>query len=84
MGDAANLLNDDAFFTDLARYAEGLLSEQLVRKRYRLADSTWESLGANETLIEQIELEKIRRIRSGAAKREKAQQLVVKGPDILS
>ena len=34
-------------------------------------------------LIEDIEAEKVRRIRNGSAKREKAQQLVVQAPDVL-
>jgi hypothetical protein len=84
MGDSLSLINNHDFITDCARYAEGVLTEQHVRKKYRLADETWEALGHDEALIEQIELEKIRRIRSGAAKRERAQQLVTKAPDVLS
>jgi hypothetical protein len=72
-----------ALIADCARFSEGVLTEAQVRKRHRLDDSAWEALGENEALIEAIEAEKLRRIRSGAAKREKAQQLVVKAPDIL-
>src|SRR5262249_38727764 len=44
----------------------------------------WTELAKDEALIEAIELEKTRRVRNGQAKREKAQQLVIAGPDILS
>ena len=49
-----------------ARYAENILSEEAVKKKYRFDDATWENLGTNETLIEKIEAEKIRRIRNGS------------------
>jgi hypothetical protein len=90
MGDTVNLpiaLDSDLgrkLVSDLARYSEGQCTEQEVRKRHHFDESTWESLGENEALIEAVEAEKLRRIRNGAAKREKAQQLVVKAPDILS
>jgi hypothetical protein len=90
MGDVVNLpiaLDSDLgrkLIGDLARYSEGQCTEQEVRKRHHFDESTWESLGDNEALIEAVEAEKLRRIRNGAAKREKAQQLVVKAPDILS
>jgi hypothetical protein len=71
------------FVSDLARYAEGLCSEQEVRKKYHFDESTWTKLGSDDALAEAIEAEKVRRIRSGAAKRERAQQHIVKGPDIL-
>lgn len=90
MSDTVNLpiaLNSELgrnLVSDLARYAEGVCSEQEVRKKHHFDESTWESLGANEALIEAVEAEKLRRIRNGAAKREKSQHLVVKAPDILS
>jgi hypothetical protein len=84
MHDAAALIKDDAFITDFARFSEGILDEKFLRRKYRLAEVDWIRLGADDQLVEAIELEKIRRIRNGAAKREKAQQLVVKGPEILS
>ena len=46
-------------------------------------ESTWAAFGNNDKLIEIIETEKTKRICSGATKREKAQQLVVKAPGIL-
>jgi hypothetical protein len=71
------------FVTDMTRYAEGLLPEKDVRKKYHFDEATWERLGSDEQLIEAIEAEKLRRVRDGSAKREKAQQLIVKGPEIL-
>ena len=82
-GQPVQLEDDLEFISDLARYAEGLFSEQDVKKKHHLSADTWEPLGSNEVLIEKIEAEKVRRIRNGSAKREKAQQLVVKAPDVL-
>jgi len=81
--DPPSLIDNHEFVTDLARYAEGLFSEQDVKKRHHLDEDTWTKLGEDEALIEAIEAERIRRVRSGAAKRERAQQHIVKGPDIL-
>ena len=82
-GQPAQLEDDLEFISDLARYAEGLFSEQDVKKKHHLSADTWERLGSNEVLIEKIEAEKVRRIRNGSAKRERAQQLVVQAPDVL-
>src|SRR5262249_11657390 len=71
------------FVTDMTRYAEGLLPEKDVRKKYHFDEATWGRLGQDDALVTAIEAEKVRRISSGAAKREKAQQLIVKGPEIL-
>jgi hypothetical protein len=90
MGDTVNLpiaLDSEtgrALITDLARFSEGVCSEQEVRKRHRFDESTWNALGDNEKLLEEVEAEKLRRIRSGAAKREKSQHLVVKAPEVVS
>jgi len=69
---------------DLCRYAENLISESAVRKKWRLSETTWELLGADDELVRAIEEEKTRRIRSGATKREAAQQHIVRGPGILA
>jgi hypothetical protein len=69
---------------DCVRFAEGLLTEAAIRKKYRFDDDAWEALGSNDELIEKIEAEKLRRIRDGSSKREKAQLLVVKAPDIVA
>src|SRR5262245_31652324 len=68
---------------DLCRYAENLASESAVRKKWRLSEETWEALGSSDELVRAIEEEKTRRIRSGATKRELAQQHIVRGPTVL-
>jgi len=83
MADALSLIDNHEFVVDCARYAEGILTEAAVKKKYRFDDATWASLGEDDALVEVIEAEKIRRVRNGSAKREKAQQLITKGPDVL-
>lgn len=78
-----SLINNLEFITDLARFAEGLYTQQDVKKKYRFDDDAWAKLGKDETLIEAIQAEKVRRIRNGSSAREKAQQLFVKAPDVL-
>src|SRR5262249_13067962 len=75
---------EHALVVDCARFAEGLLSEKDVRKKWRFDESTWESLGKDDALIERIEAEKLRRIRDGSLKRERAQNHIVAAPDILN
>ena len=79
------LIENQALLEDLARYSEGILSQQQVKKRWQelIDEKTWEILGSDDALVQAIELEKARRVRSGAAKRERAQQHIVKAPDIL-
>ena len=78
-----SLRDNYEFVVDLARFSEGLFTEAAVRKKYHFDESTWESLGKDDALVERIEAEKVRRVRDGSFKREKAQQLIVKGPAIL-
>ena len=80
---AAQLLTDTQFVEDLARYSEKLLTEKFIRRKYNLTDDAWEQLGNNDELVDAIEAEKARRIRSGASKREKAQLHIVRAPDVL-
>ena len=82
-GQPAGLEDDLEFVADCCRYAENILTEAAVKKKYRFDDATWEKLGSNDALVEAIEAEKIRRIRNGSAKRERAQQLIVQAPDVL-
>ena len=79
------LIENQALLEDLARYSEGILSQQQVKKRWQelIDEKTWETLGSDDALVQAIELEKARLVRSGAAKRERAQQHIVKAPDIL-
>jgi len=69
--------------TDLARYTEGVLTEKQVRKKHHLlTEATWTALN-DDAVVEAVELEQTRRIRTGAAKRELAQLHIIKGPAIL-
>jgi hypothetical protein len=68
---------------DLARFAEGILDEATIRKRYRFADEDWEKLGANDGLVEAIEARKTQRIRTGLSAKEKAQVLFASTPEVL-
>jgi hypothetical protein len=87
MGDIVNfptLLDDPELIEDLARFSEGALNQDAVKKRHRLPDNVWQQLGENDALVEKVENRKLQRIRSGQAKREKSQMLVTKAPDVLS
>src|SRR5215813_7267571 len=82
---ASSLRENQELIEDLCRYSEGILTEKQVRQRWHLAnDEVWTSLGTDESFVERVELEKTRRIRSGATKRELAQLRVVAAPDVLS
>ena len=88
MGDILKFppLDDDAkrdFIVDMARFADGLLDQQAIRKKYRFDDSAWERLGKDDELVEAIEAEKARRIRNGATARERAQVLYARVPTVL-
>ena len=56
----AQLEDNQEFVADLCRFSEEILTEAAVRKKYRLAESTWSLLGENNSLVEKIEAEKIR------------------------
>jgi putative sterol carrier protein len=77
------LIDDHAFIVDMARFADGLLTEKQIKKKYRFDAATWESMGSNDTLVEAIEAEKLRRIRDGSTKRERAQVEIVDAAPIL-
>lgn len=80
----ADLHNNQEFLADCCRFFESLLTEETMRRKYKFSNDVWNRLGEDEALILAIEAEKIRRIRNGAAKREKAQQHVVRAPDVLN
>src|SRR5215831_2874692 len=84
MGFTQSLIEDGEFIADCCRFAEGITSEAAVRKKYHFSEEAWERLGVDDKLIEAVEAEKVRRISSGEAKREKAQQHIVKAPDVLN
>jgi hypothetical protein len=82
--DLQKLKSDDQLIADCARYGEGLFSESDVRKRHHLPENVWKSLGNDDLFVERVEAEKLRRVRNGNAKRERAQQHITKAPDILA
>jgi hypothetical protein len=75
--------DDNEFIADLARYAEALVSEADIKRKYRFDDEVWTSLGSDDELVRAIEAEKVRRIRDGSSKREKSQLLITRAPAIL-
>ena len=87
MGDIVDLkpahLEDDELIENLARFADGTLSEAAVKARHHLSNEEWTALGDSDRLVELVEAAKLRRIRSGATKRERAQIEIVDGPPIL-
>src|SRR5262245_30454010 len=79
------LIDNHEFLADCSRYLEGIYTRAQVKRRWRnIDDATWDLLGDDNELVDAIELERTRRIRSGQAKNEKAQLLVIHGPQILS
>ena len=79
------LIENQEFVSDLARFSESLLTEKFIRRKYgNLDEASWTRLAENEELIAKIEDEKLRRTRDGSSKRELAQKHIVRGPDILN
>jgi hypothetical protein len=71
------------FVVDMARFAEGDLTEKWVRRKYRFDAEAWEKLGGDDRLVEEIEAEKLKRIRSGDSARERAQIHFAAAPNVL-
>jgi hypothetical protein len=76
-------IDDDELVENLARFADGTLSEAAVKARHHLSQEDWAALGENDQLVELVEAAKLRRMRTGATKREKAQIEIIDGPPIL-
>src|SRR6478752_3486076 len=76
-------LEDDELIENLARFADGTLSEAAVKSRHHLSNEEWAALGDSDRLVELVEACKLRRLRSGATKRERAQIEIVDAPPIL-
>ena len=76
-------LEDDELIENLARFADGTLSEAAVKSRHHLSNEEWSALGDSDRLVELVEAAKLRRTRTGATKRERAQIEIVDGPPIL-
>ena len=77
-------LEDDELIENLARFADGTLSEAAVKARHHLSEEDWAALGENDRLVELVEACKLRRLRNGSTKRERAQLEIVDGPPILA
>jgi hypothetical protein len=76
-------IEDEELIENLARFADGTLSEVAVKARHHLSKEDWAALGENDRLVELVEARKLARIRSGATKRERAQIEIVDAPPIL-
>ena len=68
---------------NLARYADGTLTEGQVKARHHLTNEAWAAMGESDRLVERVEAAKLRRIRTGITKRERAQLEIIDGPPIL-
>src|SRR5215469_6545401 len=80
-----SLIDNHEFLADCSRYLEGLYTCAQVKKRWRnINNATWDLLGDDNELVDAIEQERTRRIRSGEAKRELAQKhIATDGPNTL-
>ena len=54
-GQPARPEDNQEFVADCCRYAENILSEEAVRKKWHFDNATWEKLGSNDALVEAIE-----------------------------
>src|SRR5262249_19036349 len=78
------LIDNHEFLTDGARYLEGILTRQQVKKRWRnIDDAVWARLGDDNELVDAIERTHSLRVQNGTCKRERAQLAVVKAPAVL-
>jgi hypothetical protein len=77
-------IEDDELIENLARFADGTLTEADVKARHHLSNEDWAAMGESDKLVELVEACKLRRIRTGATKRERAQNEIVDAPPILA
>ena len=49
------LLEDDELIENLARFADGTLSEAVVKARHHLTNEDWAMLGESDRLVELVE-----------------------------
>ena len=73
-----------AFTMDCCRFIEGLVTEEVLSKKFELDDAAWRQLETNEPLQRAVGAQKEKRVRSGEAAREKAAHLFLAAPDVLS
>jgi hypothetical protein len=83
---SASLIDNVALVEDLARYSEGGLTRDQVKRRWKkfITEEMWKTLGDDNELVDAIEARKIQRIRDGSLKRERAQTHIIRGPDALA
>src|SRR5258705_13664999 len=73
-------LEDDELIENLARFADGTLSEAAVKARHHLSNEDWVTLGESDRLVELAEAAKLRRVRPRAHKSGGAQNENAPGP----
>jgi hypothetical protein len=83
---STSLIDNVALVEDLARYSEGGLTRDQVKRRWKnfITEEMWKTLGDDNELVDAIEARKSQRIRDGSLKRERAQTHIVRGPDALA
>jgi hypothetical protein len=72
-----------AFILDCCRNTEGLVGDDDMKARWALSDEYWIGLAKNVPLLQAVRAERDRRIASGDAAREAAQQHFAKAPAVL-
>jgi hypothetical protein len=77
------LIENYELIQDACRFAEGLITEKAVRKKWHFDETTWSKLGEDEAFIEKVDRERDRRTKTGACARERAQQVFEKCPPAL-
>ena len=83
-GQPVNLAENHEFVSDCCRFREEIMDEAAVKKKWKFDDATWQQLGSDEELIAAVEAEQVRRVRTGQRKRERAQVLVTRAPDVVA
>jgi hypothetical protein len=71
------------FVADCTRSAEGLTDDETLQKIYEIDAKSWKKREKNKRLIDAIREERTRRVRTGQAAREAAQQHFIKAPRVL-
>ena len=72
------------FVIDCTRHVEDLIGAEQLKTKYQLSEEAWRQLADNEPLQQAIERQRLHRIRSGEAAKEKAQHLFLVAPGVLS
>ena len=75
-------LEDDELIENLARFADGTLTEAAVKARHHLSNEDWAALGESDRLVELVEACKTPADTQRRHQRERAQIEIVDGPPI--